>query len=118
MGWIWLPPHSHTICRWSGNGTSGVTDGMWLCSRLAVLQLAVAGSVFLLDMVHLPRRVREKTLRRFVSEVFGSTSTLKLGMYVSVGVSVSVCLSICGCESGVWGYGCVCVWGGGEYTCA
>ena len=57
---------------------------MCLCSRLAVLQLAVAGSVFLLDMVHLPRRVREKTLRRFISDVFGSTSTLKLGMCVSV----------------------------------
>ena len=60
---------------------------MWLCFRLAVLQLAVAGAVFLLDMVHLPRRVREKTLRRFVSEVFGSTNTLKLGMCVCVCLS-------------------------------
>ena len=58
--------------------------GICLCSRLAVLQLAVAGAVFLLDMVHLPRRVREKTLRRFVSEVFGSTNTLKLGVCVCV----------------------------------
>ena len=81
---MWLLPHSQTISRWSGNETSGFTDGMCLCSRLAVLQLAVAGSVFLLDMVHLPRRVREKTLRRFISDVFGSTSTLKLGVCVSV----------------------------------
>ena len=90
---IWLLPHSHTISRWSGNETSGITDGMWLCFRLAVLQLAVAGAVFLLDMVHLPRRVREKTLRRFVSEVFGSTNTLKLVRWVGVCECVCVCLS-------------------------
>ena len=70
--------------------------GMCLCSRLAVLQLAVARAVFLLDMVHLPRRVREKTLRRFVSEVFGSTNTLKLGVCVSGYVGMSV-----GCGMGV-----------------
>ena len=99
---IWLLPHSQTISRWSGNETSGITDGMCLCSRLAVLQLAVAGAVFLLDMVHLPRRVREKTLRQFVSEVFGSANTLKLG------VCVCVHLSVCGC-------GCEC--GYGEAVC-
>jgi len=50
--------------------------------RLAVLQLAVAGCVFLLDMVHLPRRVKEEPLRQFVSDVFGSRKSLKLGTYV------------------------------------
>ena len=78
---------------------------MWLRFRLAVLQLAVAGAVFLLDMVHLPRRVREKTLRRFVSEVFGSTNTLKLGMCVCVfvwvcGYECRICdASICSAQS-------------------
>ena len=72
-----------------------------ICSRLAVLQLAVAGAVFLLDMVHLPRRVREKTLRQFVSEVFGSANTLKLGVCVCVCVFVPIyLLSVCGCECG------------------
>ena len=45
-------------------------------------------------MVHLPRRVREKTLRQFVSEVFGSTNTLKLGMYVYVSIYLSVGVSV------------------------
>ena len=56
--------------------------------RLAVLQLAVAGSVFLLDMVHLPRRVKEESLRQFVSDVFGSRQSLKLGMWYVWGVGV------------------------------
>ena len=70
--------------------------------------------MFLLDMVHLPRRVREKTLRQFVSEVFGSANTLKLGMcvcvcvsiYLSVGVSVGMgrwCVHMCDVVGG-----CVC----------
>jgi len=56
--------------------------------RLAVLQLAVAGCVFLLDMVHLPRRVKEESLRQFVSDVFGSRQSLKLGMWDVWGVGV------------------------------
>lgn len=53
-----------------------------------MLQLAVAGSVFLLDMVHLPRRVKEESLRQFVSDVFGSRQSLKLGMWDMWGVGV------------------------------
>ena len=48
-------------------------------SRLAVLQLAVEEEVFLLDMVHLPRVMGEIVLRQFMTSLFHSEHSLKLG---------------------------------------
>ncbi|XP_064395233.1 exonuclease mut-7 homolog [Halichondria panicea] len=47
--------------------------------RLAVLQLAVEEAVYLLDMVHLPRAVGVDALTQFISCLFHSEQTLKLG---------------------------------------
>ncbi len=58
-----MDPHTHTCT----------------VSRLAVLQLAVEEAVYLLDMVHLPRVVGRDALTQFISCLFHSEQTLKLG---------------------------------------
>ena len=47
--------------------------------RMALMQLAVAEAVFLMDMVALPQCVPHSDLRKFLHDVFGSSSSLKLG---------------------------------------
>ena len=46
------------------------------------MQLAVWDTVFLLDMVNLPKCVPEGTLRQFIADIFGSSLTLKLGQSI------------------------------------
>ena len=48
--------------------------------RMAVLQLAVSDSVYLLDMLALPHCVPHSELRAFTRDVFSNPSTLKLGI--------------------------------------
>ncbi|CAI8028734.1 Exonuclease mut-7 homolog [Geodia barretti] len=50
--------------------------------RMAVLQLAVNDSVYLLDMLALPHCVPHSELREFMFDVFSNPSTLKLGYSV------------------------------------
>ena len=60
-------------CEWRLPACNGGIE------RLALMQLAVSSSVFLLDMVHLPSAVPEKTLKEFMGYLFGSRNNLKLG---------------------------------------
>ena len=49
------------------------------CYRMALLQLATEEVVYLLDVVALPTRITNDTLRDFITAVFSSKDTIKLG---------------------------------------
>ena len=44
------------------------------------MQLAVSDAVYLLDMIALPQCLSNSALRAFVHDVFGNSSTIKLGI--------------------------------------
>ena len=48
-------------------------------SRMALLQLAVHDTVYLLDMLALRLSVPHSQLRTFIRDIFSNNSTLKLG---------------------------------------
>jgi hypothetical protein len=60
-------------CEWRLPACNGGIE------RLALMQLAVSSTIFLLDMVHLPSVVPEKILKDFMCYLFGSRNNLKLG---------------------------------------
>ena len=47
--------------------------------RLALLQLALSSTIFLLDMIRLPDVLPVKTFKEFMHFLFGSRNNLKLG---------------------------------------
>ena len=49
------------------------------CYRIALLQLATKEAVYLLDVITLTARITEDILRNFITAVFSSTDTIKLG---------------------------------------
>ena len=52
-----------------------------LLFRLALLQLAVQNSVFLLDMLTLPKAISQYELKNFFVSIFGNCKILKLGEF-------------------------------------
>lgn len=47
--------------------------------RMAVMQLALNDTVYLLDMLALPQRIPQSKLRSFIRDIFANNSTIKLG---------------------------------------
>ena len=54
-------------------------DHWSLSLRMAVMQLAVNDTVYLLDMLALPQRIPQSKLRSFIRDIFANNSTIKLG---------------------------------------
>ena len=49
---------------------------------MALLQLAVKGAVYLLDVITLTARITKDSIRNFIAAVFSSSDTIKLGQYL------------------------------------
>ncbi|KAL5484494.1 hypothetical protein EMCRGX_G021006 [Ephydatia muelleri] len=74
------------------DGATVGIDGEWSlvspCDRLALLQLAVQNSVFLLDMLNLPKVISQYELKSFFVSIFGNCKMLKLGYQIDADLSM------------------------------